>query len=120
MIIIAGKGYSLMWPQGSEIQKFEWEEGSIIVPPDNWFHQHFNAGNAPARYLALRWGNKKFLGVAKAYGVNDDVKKGGSQIEYANEDPRIHREFEEIIAKAGAACQMGAHHPGCTLKAAVA
>ena len=120
VIILGGKGYSLMWPQGSEIQKFDWEEGSLIVPPENWFHQHFNAGNTPARYLALRWGSKKFRGFAKAYGVDEDVKKGGSQIEYGDEEPRIHREFEEIIAKSGAVCQMGTHHPGCTQKSAAA
>ncbi len=118
VIIIAGKGYSLMWPEGSPMEKFEWEEGSIVVPPDNWFHQHFNTGNTPARYLALRWGSKKYRGVRKAYGVDEDVKKGGSQIEYHDEDARIHREFEAALAQSGTRCAMGRHHPGCSQKQA--
>lgn len=116
VVIIGGRGYSLMWPAGSPIQKYDWQDGSIIVPPENWFHQHFNTGNSPARYLALRWGSKKFRGLRKAYGVDEDIKKGGSQIEYGDEDPKIHREFEEAVAKAGAACRMGAFHPLCSHK----
>jgi hypothetical protein len=53
----------------------------------------------------------------KAYGVDEDVKKGGSQIEYVDEEPKIHREFEEAAAKAGAACRMGEFHPLCSHKA---
>ncbi len=51
------------------------------------------------------------------YGVDEDVKKGGSQIEYDDEEPKIHQEFEEAVAKAGAICRMGAYHPFCTHKA---
>ena len=107
-----------MWPEGSPIERFDWEEGSIVVPPDNWFHQHFNTGNTAARYLALRWGSKKYRGVRKAYGVDEDVKKGGSQIEYHDEDPRIHRDFEAALEKSGARCAMGGYHPGCSHKQA--
>ncbi len=115
MIILGGTGYSLMWPEGSPMQKFPWYEGSIIVPPETWFHQHFNSGNAPVRYLALRWaGSKKYRGNRKAYGVDESVKSGGDQIDYEDEIPQIHEEYEAALAKAGARCMMGAHHPLCT------
>ena len=42
------------------------------------------------------------------------VKDGGLQIEYADEDPAIHRQFEDLLARAGAACRMGALVPGCS------
>ncbi len=114
VVILGGKGYSLLWPEGSSIQRYDWQEGSIVVPPENWFHQHFNTGNSPARYLALRWGSKKFRGLRKAYGVDESVKKGGDQIEYEDEEPKIHQEFEKALARSGATCRMGALHPFCT------
>ena len=91
-----------------------------MVPPEFWFHQHFNAGNTPARYLALRAAGKKFKGLEKLLRRRWDVKKGGSQIEYEDEDPKIHREFEAGLAKAGARCAMGSLHPRCTQKAVAA
>jgi quercetin dioxygenase-like cupin family protein len=116
VVIVAGRGYSLMWPEGESPKKFPWREGSIVVPPENWFHQHFNTGNQPARYLALRWGSKKFVGLRKMYGVDESIKSGGDQIEYEDEDPAIHGEFERALAEAGASCRMGAIHPRCSAR----
>ena len=118
VIILGGTGYSLMRPEGMPRQRFPWYEGSIIVSPENWFHQHFNSGNAPVRYLALRWaGSKKYRGNRKAYGVDESVKSGGDQIDYEDETPDIHAEFEAALAQAGAPCKMGAYHPLCRHRA---
>ena len=105
MIIIGGKGYSLMWPEGSPIEKFDWQEGSVIVPPENWFHQHFNGGSTPARYLALRWGSKKNK-FRKRYGIDKSIKDGGDQIEYPDEDPSVRKIFEGALAGEGIETQM--------------
>ncbi len=119
VIILSGQGYSLLWQQGGEIKQADWKPGSLIVPPNAWFHQHFNSGATPARYLALRWGSQRYI--AGAFFSSDaqladvDVKQGGAQIEYPDEDPYIHSHFEEGLAKAGAACRMRAMGvPGCT------
>jgi len=107
VIILGGEGYSLIWPDGAEIKKYEWREGSMVVPPENWWHQHFNAGDKPARYLALRaFGSKKFRGAGKNYKPSVDRKKGGSQIEYEDEDSLVRRWFEEALARRGVASQM--------------
>jgi oxalate decarboxylase/phosphoglucose isomerase-like protein (cupin superfamily) len=103
VVIIGGQGYSLMWPEGKPIQRFDWKDGSVVVPPENWFHQHFNTGATPARYLALRWGSRKYprpMG-QKSYGTDKSIKEGGSQIEYADEDPMIRQMFEAELAKHG-------------------
>jgi oxalate decarboxylase/phosphoglucose isomerase-like protein (cupin superfamily) len=119
VIILSGKGYSLLWPQGGEIREAPWKPGSLIVPPNAWFHQHFNGGAEPARYLALRWGSQRYVGNAvfssDAELADVDVKQGGAQIEYPDEDPYIHKLFEEHLAKAGATCRMRAMGvPYCT------
>ena len=91
----------------------------MVVPPSQWFHQHFNAGAEPSRYLALRWGNWRysFMRLDKeGKSTYTSVKLGGGQIEYEDEDPLIHPEFEAAMVKAGAVCQMGSYHPFCTRK----
>jgi len=35
VIILGGEGYSLIWPDGAPIKKYEWHEGSMDVPPEN-------------------------------------------------------------------------------------
>lgn len=112
VIILSGKGYSLMWPQGGEIKKYDWGPGSMIVPPANWFHQHFNAGAEAARYVALRWGSKKYYGMmGEGMGLSDvDMKLGGHQIEYEDEAPIVRQTFEEACAKAGVKNQMSKYY----------
>jgi quercetin dioxygenase-like cupin family protein len=118
VIILSGEGYSLLWPEGSDFKKVDWQTGSMVVPPNDWFHQHFNPGTEPARYLALRWGSQRYdLGGAirmDTGGADVSVKQGGAQIEYEDESPRIHQIFEEEMAKAGAACRMKSMIPWCT------
>ncbi len=40
VIILSGEGYSLMWPEGDAPRRYEWQVGSLIVPPNMWLHQH--------------------------------------------------------------------------------
>ncbi|MDP2727969.1 MAG: cupin domain-containing protein, partial [Dehalococcoidia bacterium] len=44
ILILAGSGYSLMWPVGGERVRVDWKPGSVFSPPERWFHQHFNTG----------------------------------------------------------------------------
>ena len=54
VIVLSGEGFSLMWPEGEQPKRYEWREGTMIVPPNLWFHQHFNTGTTPARYLGVQ------------------------------------------------------------------
>ncbi|MBV9119612.1 MAG: cupin domain-containing protein [Chloroflexi bacterium] len=119
VLILTGKGYSLLWPQGGAITQADWKPGSIVVPPNAWFHQHFNSGAEPARYLALRWGSQRYdtggVFTSDTALVDVDVTQGGAQIEYPNEDPAVHERFENYLREAGATCRMAAMGvPGCT------
>ena len=115
LLILSGTGYSLVWPKdGGERVKVDWQAGAFFAPPDLWFHQHFNTGSQPARYLALHaGGSRKFAGIRrddKGSGVS--VKKGGRQIEYGDEDPEIRRIFKAELARTGAPWLMAEFFPG--------
>ena len=123
VIILDGLGYSLLWrEEDKERMKCEWKSGSMVVPPDGWFHEHFNTGTQPARYLALRFTGRKFIspGQSGAEGADVSLQAGGWQIEYEDEAPEIHRSFEEDLARNGAVCRMGGMHPLCNGEAAAA
>ena len=56
-VIILGHG---MWEKDfADHKKCDWKPGAVIVPPEDWFHEHFNTGAQPARYLALRYSGLK-------------------------------------------------------------
>ena len=93
IVIPAGEGYSVMWQEGQEKVVVPWREASVFVPPEKWFHQHFNVGATPARYLALH-PLKQFYGHAEK--VEDRAK---DQIEYPDEEPWIRARFEDELAR---------------------
>lgn len=113
LVILSGEGFSLMWQAGEEPRQCNWRKGGmVIVPMDNCFHQHFNAGTTPARYLALRGGESR---VPDARPMSDvSIKDGGWQVEYEDENPRIHEIFESELARHGAPCLMKSFIPWCT------
>ena len=106
VFILTGKGYSLLWPEGKEMARVDWKPGSIVVPPEGWFHQHFNSSAEPARYLALKILSRKYKLQPGKIQSDVPLAYGGWQIEYEDEDPIIRKIFEEECAKAGAEVRM--------------
>jgi oxalate decarboxylase/phosphoglucose isomerase-like protein (cupin superfamily) len=101
VIILSGEGYSLMWPEGEEPRRYEWEVGTMIVPPNMWFHQHFNTGTTPARYLAFK---HEGVAIRNAQGVPKawiSRRVGGDQIDYADETTKVRTMFTEALARKG-------------------
>lgn len=98
IVILEGEGYSLMWsPDSEEEIRIDWQPGTVFTPPALWYHQHFNTGTEPARYLALHPPGIVFSGPE---GVFDPVKPY-NQIQYPDEDPAIREEFEETLRENG-------------------
>jgi mannose-6-phosphate isomerase-like protein (cupin superfamily) len=106
VVVLSGRGYSLMWPEGSEPQRFDWRRGSLIIPPEQWFHQHFNIGAEPATYLALRYEGSRDHGDRGLPLSSISVKEGGGQIEYEDEDPKVAQMYRDECEKAGIAYRM--------------
>jgi oxalate decarboxylase/phosphoglucose isomerase-like protein (cupin superfamily) len=99
VIILSGEGYSLMWPEGEEPTRYEWGPGTLIVPPNMWYHQHFNTGTEPARYLAFK---HEVVSIRNAQGVPKawiSQRIGGDQIDYADETPKVRKLFADALAK---------------------
>ncbi len=108
VIILSGEGFSLMWPEGEEPRRYDWQAGSLIVPPNMWFHQHFNTGAEPARYLAFKHEGvsiRNAQGVPKAW-ISQRV--GGDQIDYADESPIVRDTFARALAELGRTPDMDA------------
>jgi mannose-6-phosphate isomerase-like protein (cupin superfamily) len=116
-------GYVLLWSNAfgthpyqsgyeKEVVDIKWTEGSVYCPPANWFHQHFNTGDIPARHLAIRYGSRlhplgfKVTQQQDADDVLTDVKQGGNLIDYANEDPEIRIRYEAELKRHGIVSQM--------------
>jgi oxalate decarboxylase/phosphoglucose isomerase-like protein (cupin superfamily) len=110
VIMMTGEGFSLMWPEGEEPRRYDWQPGSMIVPPNLWFHQHFNTGTIPARYLAFK---HEVVSIRNAQGVPKawiSQRVGGDQIDYADEKPLVRTMFAEALAKNGLASRMEASY----------
>jgi oxalate decarboxylase/phosphoglucose isomerase-like protein (cupin superfamily) len=96
VILLAGSGYSLLWDKSFDDRvRVDWHRHSVFVPPNMWWHQHFNTGASPARYLAIRYGSSKHRFDHSHDGVTTDRRAGGSQLEYDEQDPRVHELFRE-------------------------
>lgn len=115
LLMLSGTGYTLLWPKdGGEKVKVDWQAGTLFAPLELWFHQHFNTGKEPARYMAFRaGGSKKFRGIRKdSRGAGISFKKGGRQIEYEDEEPEIRQMYKAELAKTGALWLMSEFFPG--------
>ena len=99
VILLSGEGYSLMWTEGEEPRRYEWQIGTLIVPPNKTYHQHFNTGPTPARYLAFKhWSPRNAQGVPMSWISR---RLGGQQIDYADETPKVRQMFSDALAKHG-------------------
>ena len=111
---VTGRGYSLLWYEGDEdFHRADWCHGVVYSPPDQMFHQHFNLSENASRYLALQMGSVRY---PMTQGKKDiwapdgmfakKADEGGMQIEYEDQDPRIHKIYLDELAKHGAPCHM--------------
>ena len=119
VVMLNGTGFTLLWTgslkysEAPDQVRIDWKEGSLFVPPDGWFHQHFNAGGDPARYLAATWGGdgKWFMRSLGGGGRTHRLGKtstqvGGNLIEYEDEDPAIREMFVAELQKSGVPVKM--------------
>jgi mannose-6-phosphate isomerase-like protein (cupin superfamily) len=104
---VTGHGYSLLWYEGErDFRRLDWQPGWVYAPTDQIFHQHFNTASYPSRYLAVAFGSIRYPFSSDKKGLFGDgsdqaVSRGGRQIEYEDEDPRIRAIFEAEVGQQG-------------------
>jgi uncharacterized RmlC-like cupin family protein len=110
VLTLSGEGYSLLWyPGDRDFERVEWEFGTVFPPCDQQFHQHFVTSKVPSRYLATGIGGMSYifdkqqrrtdgLGGERTWG-KISVRDGGDQIEYEDQDPRIHEIWLEEMRR---------------------
>ncbi|HEX6549015.1 MAG TPA: hypothetical protein VF134_09770 [Candidatus Dormibacteraeota bacterium] len=108
---VTGEGYTLLWYEGDEdFVRVDWKHGSVYAPPDMMFHQHFNVSPEPARYLAVAFGGLRYPfseDKRRTFkGMDVSLKDGGRQIEYEDQDPRIHSIYLDELRRRGIESKM--------------
>jgi quercetin dioxygenase-like cupin family protein/uncharacterized RmlC-like cupin family protein len=103
VIFLCDGGYSTAWRESYDDQvRVDWQPNGVFVPPNWWWHQHFNTSSGPGRYVAIRWGSRKHR-LDHSYDQNmTDRRDGGNQIEYEDENPDVRRAFDRDCAEHGA------------------
>jgi hypothetical protein len=110
---LAGTGYTLVWKDGdAEFERHDWRPGLVFIAPDDRYHQHFNTGNEPSRHFAMSFGNYRYPVLTRlrrrAEAPVTATKHGGPQIDFEDQDPRIHALWLSELAKRGVAPRMEA------------
>jgi mannose-6-phosphate isomerase-like protein (cupin superfamily) len=124
---LRSEGYVLIWPRelgvhpytngsSDDVIEIPWGVASLYAPPGNWFHQHFNTGGEPARHIALRYGSRLagpgfgMVGRQRSdagwHPLHTSIDKGGTLIEYEDEDPEIRNRYRAHLARNGIAFEM--------------
>jgi oxalate decarboxylase/phosphoglucose isomerase-like protein (cupin superfamily) len=91
-------GFVIMWPQGKEKKEGEehvivpWQEGSVFVPPNMWYHMHVNSGSVENRQLRI---------FPPRPIMNYSMEDPRQYIPLTEEEPWIRKYFEAELAKNG-------------------
>lgn len=109
VITVGGEGYELLFMPGEEKErrKYSIKPFSVVAPRTNEFHQHFNTGKGPYRYLAIRGQtNPLRFGTGGGYNPtwsaqNKDPNAVVFQINYESEEPSIREEYYKELKKKG-------------------
>ncbi len=98
ILVLEGKGYSLMWLEGTEMERYDWGPFSMFSPPHMWFHQHFNTAKEPLKMLAFKPFGQKFR-ISDYERLFMSTAGGGHLIELEDEDPKVRQIFITELQK---------------------
>lgn len=112
--VLGGHGHTLLQsPVMDQTVRVDWGPGAVFVPPEGWWHAHYNTGPEPWDWLKVGWGSEKPKPGGGHYDYSRTPQEGGDQMAFEDMDPAVHLQFEEECARAGVKCLM-LHHPHCS------
>ncbi|HLG72666.1 MAG TPA: cupin domain-containing protein [Chloroflexota bacterium] len=79
---LKGEGYTVMWPDGGEMVQEFWRPGTMMVPPEGWWHQHAVVSQEPGLHLALKFGSRTNSVTKGNMASMKSARDGGNQLEY--------------------------------------
>ncbi len=115
ILALSSKGYFLLWPSALGTKPYQsgredaviqvnFKPGTVVSPALGWFHQRFNTGPELARQIAYTPGMSRLypLGALQSCHKFEDsslvsTRKGGTLIEYEDEDPEIRKRYEAAL-----------------------
>jgi quercetin dioxygenase-like cupin family protein len=95
VFLLDSTGYTLMWQEGEKPKRYDWHEGTVISPPAGSWHQHYNTGDRPCKFVALH-----------ANTAVQGEERGVEQIEFEEGDEWMRKLFAEECAKNGVTVDM--------------
>ena len=73
----------------------------MFIPPNQWYHQHFNVDATPARYMSLFPPRSHLFGPTRGFYRRLGQRSERTQLEYPDEEPWIRERFEQELKKRG-------------------
>lgn len=103
LFAVKGEGYDLLWEPGGPKIKIDWSPGAVFSPPANWYHQHFNTSDKPARQFVM---HQPRFGSLSNHGFIFDGHANRNLIHYHQEDSGIRDLYEQELAEVGLKSKM--------------
>jgi hypothetical protein len=108
IMYLSGNGYTLLWPKeagdqpfasghGDQVVKVRWHANTVFIPPTDWYHQHFNPTNTPAKFLKVASFESRVFPLT----ARELFKEHANVISYDKQDPKINEIFAEELKTNG-------------------
>lgn len=97
---LGGCAYTLMWPDGGEIVRFDWDPDDlgVVVPPNMWWHGHFVTSSEPVTMLAVKL-RSRFNPINHLFDkTHIRVAEGGTVLRFDDLEASLRRRLWDTFA----------------------
>ena len=100
---VSGSGQTQSWDVDVHARsRCAWRPGAVLSLAGMTYHQHFNMGQEPARFLKVEFGSAEFPMLRsrrREYGDRSVYASGASEIDFSHEAPEIRGEWLSQLAR---------------------